>query len=175
MNCEKCQELLSEFLDGTLGHREHAALSAHLAACPACALARQEFHAIISAARDSRDHLYSPPDERALWLRVRSTVESEGRRAATAPAREGLWSRLLHPHSPSPEVHQDLIDGQAVKPGRESRLASETTDLAVELDEDLLGEVFGLGRVGSHPQAERVDSSAVARVQLFEGRRVARG
>jgi len=96
MNCEKCQELLSEFLDGTLGHREHAALSAHLAACPACALARQEFHAIISAARDSRDYLYSPPDERALWLRVSSAVEREGRRAVTAPAREGLWSRLLH-------------------------------------------------------------------------------
>ena len=95
MNCEKCQELLSEFLDGTLGHRDHAAVSAHLAACPACALARQEFHAIISAARDSRDYLHSPPDERALWLRVRSAVEREGRRAATAPAREGLWSLLL--------------------------------------------------------------------------------
>jgi hypothetical protein len=72
MNCEKCQELLSEFLDGTLGHREHAALSAHLAACSACALAREEFHAIIGAARDSREQLYSPPDERALWLRVRN-------------------------------------------------------------------------------------------------------
>src|SRR2546430_15096372 len=96
MNCEKCQELLSEFLDGTLGHREHASVSAHLAACPACTLARQEFHAIISAARDSRDYLYSPPDERALWLRVSSAVEREGRSRTTAPVREGLWSRLLH-------------------------------------------------------------------------------
>ena len=95
MNCGKCQELLSEFLDGTLDHRDHAAVSAHLAACPACAHARQEFHAIISAARDSRDYLHSPPDERALWLRVRSAVERKGRRAATAPAREGLWSLLL--------------------------------------------------------------------------------
>jgi hypothetical protein len=94
MNCEKCQELLSEFLDGTLGHREHAALSAHLAACSACALAREEFHAIIGAARDSREQLYSPPDERALWLRVRNAVEGESR-ATTTRATTGFWPRLL--------------------------------------------------------------------------------
>ncbi|HST53795.1 MAG TPA: zf-HC2 domain-containing protein [Pyrinomonadaceae bacterium] len=95
MNCEECLELLSEFLDGTLGHREHAAVSAHLAACPACAFERQDFHAIISAARDSREHLYAPPDERALWLRVRNAVESETRAAAARP-RESLWQRLFH-------------------------------------------------------------------------------
>ena len=72
MNCEKCQELLSEFLDGSLGHREHASVSAHLAACPACDAARADFHAIIGAAREARTHLYAPPDERALWLRARN-------------------------------------------------------------------------------------------------------
>ncbi|PYS85672.1 MAG: hypothetical protein DMF67_00010 [Acidobacteria bacterium] len=96
MNCEKCQELLSEFLDGSLGHREHASVSAHLAACPACDAARADFHAIIGAAREARTHLYAPPDERALWLRVRSAVESEGRVAASASvSRAGFWSRLL--------------------------------------------------------------------------------
>src|SRR5947209_10577766 len=95
MNCENCQELLSEFLDGTLGHREHAAVSAHLAACPACALARQEFHAIISAARDSREYFYAPPDERALWLRVRRATDGEGRATESAAARSGFWPRLL--------------------------------------------------------------------------------
>ena len=53
MNCEKCQELLSEFLDGSLGHREHASVSAHLAACPDCDAARADFHAIIGAAREA--------------------------------------------------------------------------------------------------------------------------
>src|SRR5438270_225700 len=93
MNCEKCQELLSEFLDGSLGHREHASVSAHLAACPACDAAREDFNAIIGAAREARAHLYAPPDERALWTRVRSAVESEGRVAAAAAgaAREGFW------------------------------------------------------------------------------------
>lgn len=94
MNCEKCQELLSDFLDGTLGHREHTAVGAHLAQCPECSSVRDEFHAIVSAARDSRDFLYAPPDERALWLRVRGAVEGETRAAHTA-AGGGFWSRLL--------------------------------------------------------------------------------
>ncbi|HEX8118318.1 MAG TPA: zf-HC2 domain-containing protein, partial [Pyrinomonadaceae bacterium] len=70
MNCEKCQELLSEFLDGTLGHAEHTAVGAHLAACASCAAAREDFHAIIAVAREARGQLFAPADERALWLRV---------------------------------------------------------------------------------------------------------
>jgi len=96
MNCEKCQELLSEFLDGTLGHSEHAAVGAHLAACVACDAAREDFHAIIAVARDARGQLFVPMDERALWLRVREEVEAESRpaRVASAAAGAGFWSRL---------------------------------------------------------------------------------
>jgi hypothetical protein len=98
MNCEKCQELLSEFLDGTLGHAEHTAVGAHLAACPLCAAAREDFHAIIAAARDARGQIFVPTDERALWLRVQAEVEAESRpvRAASAAAAgTGFWSRLF--------------------------------------------------------------------------------
>ena len=97
MNCEKCQELLSEFLDGTLGHAEHAAVGAHLASCVACDAAREDFHAIIAVARDARGQLFAPPDERALWLRVREEVEAESRpaRAARAAVAGGFWSRLF--------------------------------------------------------------------------------
>ena len=97
MNCEKCQELLSEFLDGTLGHSEHAAVGAHLAACAACDAERADFHAIIAAARDARGEIFIPADERALWLRVQAEVEAESRpaRAASAAAGEGFWSRLF--------------------------------------------------------------------------------
>lgn len=97
MNCEKCQEQLSDFLDGTLGHAEHASVSAHLAACLDCAEAREEFNSILAAARDAHEYLYAPADERALWLRVRDAVESEERVAtAAAGARVGFWSRLLN-------------------------------------------------------------------------------
>lgn len=97
MNCEKCQELLSEFLDGTLGHSEHTAVGAHLAACGACDAAREDFHAIIAAARDVRAEVFIPMDERALWLRVRAEVEAESRpvRAAASAAAGGFWSRLF--------------------------------------------------------------------------------
>jgi hypothetical protein len=97
MNCEKCQEQLSDFLDGTLGHAEHASVSAHLAACRECDEAREEFNSIFAAARDAHEHLYAPSDERALWMRVRNAVESDGlaaRRAAAA--RTGFWPRLLN-------------------------------------------------------------------------------
>src|SRR5215212_7135442 len=97
MNCEKCQEQLGDFLDGTLGHGEHASVSAHLAACPECDGAREEFNSILAAARDAHEHLYAPPDERALWLRVRNSVENEGRVAAVAAGARGrVWSRLLN-------------------------------------------------------------------------------
>lgn len=98
MNCEKCQEQLSDFLDGMLGHAEHASVSAHLAACSDCADAREEFNAILAAARDAHEYTYAPADERALWLRVRDAVEHEERAAAAVVvgARGGFWSRLLN-------------------------------------------------------------------------------
>src|SRR5919205_293354 len=98
MNCEKCQELLSEFLDGTLGHSEHTAVGAHLAACASCAAAREDFHAIIAVAREARGQLFVPTDERALWLRVREEVEAElptARAAVAAASGTSFWSRLF--------------------------------------------------------------------------------
>ena len=97
MNCEKCQEQLSDFLDGTLGHAEHASISTHLAACRECADAREEFNAILAAARDAHEYLYAPSDEHALWMRVRDAVESEGRiYTASTNTQGGFWSKLLN-------------------------------------------------------------------------------
>ena len=95
MNCEKCQDLLSEYLDGTLGHTAHAAVGAHIAGCAACAAAREDFHAIIAVAREARGQLFAPMDERALWLRVQAEVEAESRPARAAVAGAGFWSRLF--------------------------------------------------------------------------------
>jgi anti-sigma factor RsiW len=99
MNCEKCQDMLSDYLDGTLGHTEHAAVGAHVAGCAGCDAARADFHSIIAVARESRGQLFAPTDERALWLRVRDTVEAESRparaAASAAPARTGFWPRLF--------------------------------------------------------------------------------
>ena len=103
MNCEQCQELLSDFLDGTLKGGESARLDAHLEECIGCALVREEFQSILSVARASREEFVAPPDEQALWLRIRNNIESDaelGRaasaRAARAGSSEGFWSRLFH-------------------------------------------------------------------------------
>jgi len=103
MNCEKCQELLSELLDGALPGGERAQLNAHLDGCGDCAAAREELTAIVSVARDASAVLAAPPNEAALWLRIRNTVEAEAdasvasaarAAAAVSPARESFWARL---------------------------------------------------------------------------------
>ena len=95
MNCEKCQNLLSDFLEGALPHGEQAAVGAHLDSCPACAAARADFLSIMGAAAEAHEHLYAPADERALWLRVRGSVEADRRALAATAARAGFWSRLV--------------------------------------------------------------------------------
>jgi anti-sigma-K factor RskA len=98
MDCEKCQELLSDYLDGALSGDARARFGRHLGECAACAASREDLAAIVGAARECREQLVAPPDERAMWLRIRNTVEEERRvssaRAATAAAGQSFWGRL---------------------------------------------------------------------------------
>jgi anti-sigma factor RsiW len=87
MNCEKCQLLLGEYLDGELRGEDRAPLAAHLKTCGPCAAARDDLQSIIRTAHDSRTHLDEPPNSRAMWLRIRNTVETEEREAAAVAAR----------------------------------------------------------------------------------------
>jgi anti-sigma factor RsiW len=101
MNCEKCQELLSDFLDGALGHDDQASLNAHLEECLSCFAIRDELHSIVSFCCENRGEYLAPPNERALWLRIRNTVEGERTAAlqgsqAHAERSESWWSRLMH-------------------------------------------------------------------------------
>lgn len=101
MNCEKCQEQLSEYLDGTLPAGRRVVIAGHLGECADCAAARDELAMIVGAALDCREELFSPPDPRAMWLRISNVIEGERAlrpaAAASAPgaARGGLWSRLF--------------------------------------------------------------------------------
>ena len=67
------------------------------------------------------------------------------------------------------EVHEDEVDGEAMEPGGEGRLTAEAADLAEEMEEGLLGHVFGLGDVAEHAEAEGVDAAFVEGVELGEG------
>jgi hypothetical protein len=77
MDCEKCSDLLGDFLDGTLDGDNHALFSTHLEECLGCACVRDEIRSIVSVAAESRERFVAPPNERALWLRVRNTIEAE--------------------------------------------------------------------------------------------------
>jgi anti-sigma factor RsiW len=101
MNCEKCHELLSDYLDGALGRDDNAAFSTHLEECFPCFNVHAELNSIVSYCRDHRgEYDTAPPNERALWLRIRNTVEAETEAAAAAAARpaarrEGWWTRMM--------------------------------------------------------------------------------
>jgi hypothetical protein len=104
MDCEKCSDLLGDFLDGTLAGDDRTLLSTHLDECLGCACVREEIRAIVDVAAESREHFVAPPNERALWLRVRNTLEAElsAQQRAVAAAntfsseRENFLSRLMN-------------------------------------------------------------------------------
>ena len=105
MNCEKCQELLSDFLDGALTDDEHRVLSAHVEECLECFHVRSELDEIVSFCRETRGQYDAPPNEKALWLRIRNTIESQPQAIAAGASRSSTtraaagslrwWSHLM--------------------------------------------------------------------------------
>src|ERR1700752_4531335 len=59
-----------------------------------------------------------------------------------------------------------------MEPGRKCGLAPESRNLAIELQECFLREVFGLGGVSRHPQTERVNAPLVPIIKGLERFRV---
>lgn len=104
MECEKCQELLSEFLDGGIQGEHHAHVEAHLADCLHCRGVRQELESIVRVCRDCQGDYDAVPNERALWLRICNTLESEQLAAnhetthavSSDVSNESWWSRVMN-------------------------------------------------------------------------------
>lgn len=82
---------------------------------------------------------------------------------------------LLEPHATLAKVHQHLINGQPMQPGREGRFAAEATHFAKELDENFLRQILGFNHVPRHAQTERVNAAIVPLIELLEGLHVALG
>ena len=77
MNCEKCQDLVSELIDGSLNRHDYALLEAHLGECLECAEVRNDLSTIVGFCREHRGEYDAPANERALWLRISNSIESE--------------------------------------------------------------------------------------------------
>lgn len=88
MDCQKCQELLSDYLDGELASQDFSQVNMHLSACADCLAVHDDLNTIVGACQEQREQFYSVPNERALWLRISNVIESEeqAQRAAAASA-----------------------------------------------------------------------------------------
>ncbi len=96
MNCEKCQDLISDLLDGALNREDQSLLSAHLEECLDCVGVQDDLQSIVGFCRTHRGEYDAPPNEQALWLRIRNMVEAGAGAVAAAPvsdkpARSGFW------------------------------------------------------------------------------------
>lgn len=78
-------------------------------------------------------------------------------------------SRFFVLHAAFAEVHQNMIDRHAVQPGRKGGFTAKTANLAEELNEDFLRQVFGLCRVRQHAQTQAVNAAIVTLVKRLKG------
>jgi anti-sigma factor RsiW len=93
MNCEKCQDLISDFLDGALSHEDQTTLNVHLKECLECADVRNDLQSIVGFCRTHRGEYAAPPNPTALWQRVRNMIESGAN--LDAPVRRSFWSNWV--------------------------------------------------------------------------------
>lgn len=77
MNCETCQELVHDLVDGSLSQADEFTLNTHLKECLDCESVRQDLASIVGFCRTQRGQYEAPPNEKALWLRIRNVIEAE--------------------------------------------------------------------------------------------------
>lgn len=97
MNCDTCQELIHDLLDGSISQNDESILNTHLRECLDCDSVRQDLAAIVGFCRTRRGEYEAPPNEQALWLRIRNVVEAEqrGRTVVDTERRPSFLGRLL--------------------------------------------------------------------------------
>jgi hypothetical protein len=98
MNCEQYQDVLSDFIDGSLAPEDHNSVAAHLSVCGDCAAARNDVGAIVGFYHEHRGEYDSVPNERALWLRISNMIEMESPNVSRTaiPGNAGWWFRLMN-------------------------------------------------------------------------------
>lgn len=100
MNCEMCEELIGELFDGTLSGEDKSTLNKHLEECLDCSDVRNDLQSIVSFCETQRGEYMAPPNEKALWLRIRNIIEAESQSLAEAagrsrPQSKRSWSNWL--------------------------------------------------------------------------------
>ncbi len=89
MTCNKAQRYISEYVDGTLGARQAAALERHLERCAGCREVLEDFRAMKLSAAE----LPAPEPGDEVWSRIRTGLvraAASAKRPETSPSR-GLF------------------------------------------------------------------------------------
>jgi len=97
MNCETCQELIHDLVDGSITQRDEFTLNTHLKECLDCDSVRRDLASIVGFCRTQRGQYDAPPNEQAMWLRIRNVIEAELPKNAIAnpEPRRSFFSRLM--------------------------------------------------------------------------------
>ena len=97
MNCDTCQELIHDLIDGSISQRDEFTLNTHLKECLDCQSVRQDLESIVGFSRALREEYQAPPNEHALWLRIRNSIEAElpSRATANTERRTSFLGRLM--------------------------------------------------------------------------------
>jgi len=97
MNCETCQELIHDLIDGSITQRDESTLNTHLRECLDCDGVRQDLASIVDFCRMQRGQYEAPPNEQALWLRIRNSIEAElpSRATSNTTPQRSFLSRWL--------------------------------------------------------------------------------
>lgn len=85
MNCDQCQELIQDLIDGSLSQKDEFTLNTHLKECLDCESVRQDLTSIVTYCHMHRGEYEAPPNANALWLRIRNVVEAENANRPLAP------------------------------------------------------------------------------------------
>ena len=75
MNCEQCQELIHDLVDGSISRTDESILNTHLTGCLDCDGVRRDLAAIVDFCHKRRGEYEAPPNEQALWVRIRNVIE----------------------------------------------------------------------------------------------------
>jgi len=97
MNCEICQELIHDLIDGSISQRDEITLNTHLKECLDCESVRQDLVSIVDFSRMQRGVYEAAPNAAAMWLRIRNVIEAElpSKTVVETEPRRSLLGRLL--------------------------------------------------------------------------------
>lgn len=97
MNCDTCQELIHDLIDGSITQRDEFTLNTHLKECLDCDSVRQDLASIVDFCRTQRGQYEAPPNEQAMWLRIRNVIEAElpNRVASSPEPQRSFFGRLM--------------------------------------------------------------------------------